>query len=236
MPRTRSVAPLSLSWLLALSLLLAITSGTATAQESPQQVLTRAQGCAKLTDPGPRLACFDKVFSAETAAMLSESGTKGAPSATTDKTARYGAWAVLVEETTGSPRKVHLSTNARQDVRSWLVSARPVLFIRCSAGRAEAFVDMGLQTRAGEPVNGRPATTVGIISDKGPEQDAQLYRSTDGKALFFNDALALARLLVDRPLLGLDVPLAEGGVERTEFPTEGLRDALAPFTRDCGFN
>lgn len=126
---------------------------------------------------------------------------------------------------------VILSLKADRDVEGQFERYRPALVLRCQEKQVEAYVDVGLipDVEAGN----LDGATVRIRIDDGEAQTLNTGRSTDDKALFFEDAGALIDQLAagERLLFGF-TPFRSSPVETT-FDLRGLGDVLPQLQEAC---
>jgi len=200
-------------------------------QSSPMAQNASANDCTKITASQNRLNCFDGLNKKNTPKKQAPTLYPGST-----ETKKSGQWVVTVDNVPKIGEKVWVSVEADSEIRSWLVTSRPVLFFRCAHGQSDAYIQIGLSVKdTQETVAGRPASSVTLVSTDGRVHPIQMLHSGDKKSLFFQDAKAMAKILINTTSIALEVPLKEGTSATSVFKTAGLREAIGPHSKTCGW-
>ena len=123
-----------------------------------------------------------------------------------------------------------MSLDAKQSVSGYLVSARPLLIVRCMEGVLEAFIDLGMSP---DPELGLyNGATVRLRFDESAAFTTTTSLSTDRKAIFFNGVSLIRQMMdADQMLFGF-TPYNSSPAETT-FDTHGLDVAIQPLGDGC---
>jgi type VI secretion system protein VasI len=144
-----------------------------------------------------------------------------------------GKWQVSADTSSfdDSPRVV-LSLDAEQPIEGFLESYLPTLILRCQERQTEAYLVTGM---AAEVETGNfDGATVRIRLDDSAAETLNTSRSTDDKALFFENAPQLiSRLEQAERLLFQFTPFNAAPAE-TSFDLRGLSEVLPELRAACG--
>ena len=107
----------------------------------------------------------------------------------------------------------------------------PVLSFVCAQGKLEGYVITGF---AAKRERRRDFASVRIRFDNGEAEDVRMVRSTQDKALFFENPAALVKRILNNQQLVFGFTPAGSGLAVTTFRLYGLRAELDPFRTECG--
>lgn len=126
---------------------------------------------------------------------------------------------------------VILSLRAESNVEGAFESYRPFLVLRCEEQQVDAFVDLGMTPDI--ETGNLDGATVRIRIDEGEARELNTARSTDDKAVFFENAAGLIDELAagERLLFGF-TPFRAAPAETT-FDLRGLSDVLPQLQEAC---
>lgn len=171
--------------------------------------------CSAIADSAERLKCYDAL-------------ARNLPAAPLVPPEKVGAWK---REISKSPMddapNVTLSLAAQTPVRVEGASYHPFLYIRCKAGKAEAFIRFGFALGSANPI------PVRLRLDKKEAFNQEWTLSTSGKAAFAPGPVFFRGLLGHKRLL-VGVAPAQGNPVLISFDLTGLELALTPVKKSCG--
>lgn len=125
-----------------------------------------------------------------------------------------------------------LSLDAEQTIEGFLESYLPSLILRCQEGQIEAYIVTGMAPDV--EMGNFDGATVRIRFDDEAAETLNTGRSTDDKALFFDNAPQLiSRLEAADRMLFQFTPYNASPVE-TSFDLRGLSEVLPQLRQACG--
>lgn len=173
--------------------------------------------CATRDSSAERLVCFDALAK-----------SIGVDKPQTTVTAGAGKWLVSSKKSPiNDSTNVLLSLNAEQAVRSGYNTVTPVLIIRCSEGKTNAFISWDIYL-------GLESATMLTRLDKEAAVTETWDISTDNKAVFVSgsDIEFAKQLMKHQTLLAQITPYGESPV-MTTFEVGGLTEAIKPLREVC---
>jgi hypothetical protein len=170
-------------------------------------------------DPGP--------LAPEQASMLAPS--KPAPSRAVTGRPKWSS-AGADRWVSNDRRSIAFELQAENTASSWMTSARPVLVVRCLAGKTQAFV----YTQVPPAIELRDdRRTVHVNFDGADDAVERWPGSADHDALFAPDAIGFARKLASARSLRFGFTPHNGPPASIEFDVHGFETHLASLARTC---
>lgn len=124
-----------------------------------------------------------------------------------------------------------LKSNNRVNV--WMGQVQPLLVVRCTANRTEAFVYTETAARI-EPGRDDRAVRVGLDDD--PYVDDRWLDSDEHKGLFAPDGAAFTASLLNARTLRFQFTPHNADTAEVQFNVAGLRELIGPVQKKCGWN
>ena len=124
-----------------------------------------------------------------------------------------------------------LKSNNRVNV--WMGQVQPLLVVRCTANRTEAFVYTETAARI-EPGKDDRAVRVGL--DDEPYADDRWLDSDEHKGLFAPDGAAFTARLLNARTLRFQFTPHNADTAEVQFNVAGLRELIGPVQKKCGWN
>jgi type VI secretion system protein VasI len=179
--------------------------------------------CSAIKNDAKRLSCFDDL------------AKKYGVNEPIETTKGVGKWVVRTETSPiDDSTNVYLSLAANNFVQGWLESHTPKLMIRCKENKTEAFVVTGMQATLGRLGDyGGQYYDATIRFDKNKATDIEMSGSTDGKALFFSDAIGIVKQMMTHQSLLFQFTPFNASPVMTTFDIRGLKDAIKPLRKEC---
>jgi len=146
----------------------------------------------------------------------------------------YGGWQVDEQrsEMDGSPTVI-LSLDSPDSVEGWLESAKPSLVIRCLEHKTSVYIVTGM---GAQPVQGAyDEYSVEVRFDEEKPATQWWTQSTDSKALFATNTIALARRLAKANRLRFRFPPFNASPAIATFDLRGLDRLLPKVTQACSW-
>jgi type VI secretion system protein VasI len=130
---------------------------------------------------------------------------------------------------------VVLKLQASSPISGWPAKrVMPTLLLRCQEAEVSAFVNVGM--RANVEAENLEGATVVVRFDKEPAKEFKLGHSTDGEALFFQDAEAVIfRMMRHETMLFRFTPF-NSSPQETSFNLRGLRAVIKPLETACDWD
>ncbi|HSC27240.1 MAG TPA: hypothetical protein VLD67_08200 [Vicinamibacterales bacterium] len=131
----------------------------------------------------------------------------------------------------GSRRSVAFELPAENRVPVWTRQVRPILVVRCMAGRTEAFVFTDTAAKI-EPQD--QDHTVGLAFDDDPEATERWPDSAEHDALFAPDGPSFTQKLIRARTIRFRFTPHNVPPVVARFHVEGLGEHIGPVARQCG--
>lgn len=126
---------------------------------------------------------------------------------------------------------LHLSAEAPID--GWLAHETPSLILRCKEHKTDLYI---VTNMAAQPEYGSlEAHTVRIRLDDGAAREQEWTESTDDKALFAPEPIALARRMARASRLRFQFTPFNASSQTAEFNLTGLMKILPRLASTCGW-
>jgi type VI secretion system protein VasI len=178
---------------------------------------TEIAKCAANKSDAERLICFDALAK-----------TLGVDQPKTKVTTGIGKWNLQEDKSPiDDTVNVYLSIISNEPVSSGYNTVKPSLFIRCSEGKTNVFLNWGLYL-------GLDETKMLTRFDKEKAETSSWSISTDNKAIFFQgkDIEFAKKLMQHETLLTQITPYGQSPVMAT-FEISGLKEAIIPLREAC---
>lgn len=175
-----------------------------------------ANDCLDIHDNKARLACYDKQAGYE---------EDPKPSPTLDN----GNWRKIEEiSPVDDSKTVILSLSTDDKVRRGVMSASPLLLIRCQQNKTSLYIDWGTFITTGR---------ISILTriDKEKAQTSTWLMSTDNEASFAPQAINLIKNLLGKETLTTQVTPYNDSTYTVKFNISGLENAIKPVREACGW-
>jgi len=176
------------------------------------------------------IACFG--YSAH---KIAQQASQGTPAVTLPRTngAPSSGWSEQVEPSTmANSTTVTLTLLANNPVAGWLMNTRPALVLRCEEHKTEAYVATGLSSSV--ELGRFHEHTVRLRLDDGKAERSTWSESTDNKALFAPNPIALVHRLSAAKTLRFEFTPFNANTQVADFNLEGLNDHLPKLEEACG--
>lgn len=142
-----------------------------------------------------------------------------------------GKWNVITDTSSfDDSRRVILMLDAENSIDTAFGSQRPTLILRCQEGAAEAYVVTG--TPPAVETGNLDGATVRVRFDQEAAQTLVTAKSTDSKALFFEDAGIINTMEQHERMLFGFTPFNTPPVE-IHFDLRGLPNVSTPLHESC---
>lgn len=119
------------------------------------------------------------------------------------------------------------------DIAGWLTHDKPRLVIRCQERRTEVYVDIGMS--ASVEFGKSKRHTVRVRFDDAPASREEWSDSTDDKALFAPNPIALARRAARAKTLAFEFTPFNAGTQVATFALTGSDAVVAHVAATCGW-
>ena len=210
-------AALALGWGSVLPIALAAAQGGA----SPGDLRAAIGHCAKLTDTGGRLACYDRI-----AASL---GLRARPAAQLGK-----QWTLRRNENPlDDTATVYGFTTAISGKNVW--GRSPVLVVRCQSNSTDVYVNWNTYLGDDGDLGGASFKSVTYRVDKGQPMTGRWTLSTDSEATFASSPIALMRKMVGAERLVVRVVPFEQNPIVAVFDISNGRPVYEDVAKTCGW-
>lgn len=144
-----------------------------------------------------------------------------------------GKWDVSTDTSSfDDSSTVVLSLDAERPIEGFLESYRPTLILRCQERQIEAYVVTGMA--ADVEAGNFDGATVRIRLDDAAAETLNTGRSTDDKALFFENAPQLINRLAQADRLLFSFTPYNASPAETSFDLRGLDEVLPQLRTACG--
>ena len=172
--------------------------------------------CAKIGDNSTRLSCYDRLAKKRGVAPEED---------------RDSAWVVQEQAGGGGGKDVFLHVKATKEISSGWESAVPELWITCSGGAAQVYLNVGVFLHS---------ELIRVVSrlDKQRSINDTYTVSQDGKIAFLAigaGAASVAKSMAKRKRMAVRVQPYKQKMLNIEFPLTGLDEALPPLAEACGW-
>ena len=179
--------------------------------------------CARVKDDAARLACFDKA--AKNNGLTTQSEVHRAK----------GNWVVRTETSPiDDSQNVYVRLKANKSISGWLESYTPWLVLQCKQNTTDVYVITGMQAALGRLGEyGTEFHDATLRFDKAAAKNIEMTGSTDGKALFFRDAIRTAKSMMHHQRLLFEFTPFHANPTMTTFDIGGLSEAIKPLRKAC---
>jgi hypothetical protein len=164
---------------------------------------------------------------------MAQQATTVTPSGATGGGTSSDGWSERITQSTmDNSTIVTLTLRASNDVTGWLTSTRPSLVLRCEEHKTNVYVATGLSSTV--ELGRFQEHTVRLRLDDGKAERSVWSESTDNRALFAPNPVALAHRLARAQTLRFEFTPFNANTQIAEFALQGLRDHLQKLDEACG--
>ena len=146
------------------------------------------------------------------------------PSAARWSGSRQPGWA------SDGSRTIGFTLPAEKDVRVWMKSVRPLLAVRCLAGRTEVFV---ITNWAASIEPSAELHTVHLSFDDGPAVTEQWWDSDDAQALFAPEGVTVARQMARSHVMHFGFTPFNAAPVTVQFNVTGFDQLVGSVAKTC---
>jgi hypothetical protein len=214
---------------------------------APPQVAPAAGPVAKKRGNGPLVILFGVLGAALAVVVGLMSRSIAAPqaSAASPTPSRTAAAARVVPEVPAASRwtngarwvndrkSVAFELKSLNRVNVWMGQVQPLLVVRCTANRTEAFVYTETAARI-EP--GMEDRAVRVALDDEPYVDERWLDSAEHKGLFAPNGETFSHRLLNARTLRFQFTPHNAETAEVQFNVAGLRELMEPVQKKCGWN
>lgn len=179
--------------------------------------------CVGIKDDAARLTCYDHVAKGNGLTVKSH------------VIAGKGKWKVSTEiSPIDDKENVYLTLDANKPVSGWLQRATPSLVVRCQNNKTEVYVVTGMQAATSDIGDyGTEYHEVTLRYDRDKAKNIRMTGSTDGKALFFSNAVEVAKTMMGHEKLLFEFTPFNANPAMTTFDIGGLKQSIQPLRKVC---